>query len=197
MTRTRAIGVSILVLLGVAVVFAQEPRQFMQPVEVHRGRLYTGASVAFEMEGTTNDAFEFRMLIDPTEDITWVLPTATGTAGTQLQTSGGPAQTLTWSAAGSKRAFKNIDGPMDPQEALRAILRSPIYRFHYKPNAEVSTGDTQTQYVGVLAEEAPWAMHHHGTILNDVNALGYTAGAIQALEARIAALEARLATPRR
>ena len=193
MTRTRAIGALIVLLLGAAVVYAQEPRQFLQPVEVHRGRLFTGAGVAFQMEGTTNDAFEFTILIEPTEDVTWILPAAAGTSGQQLQTDGAAGvQTLSWASAGSQRAMKNVDGPMRPDDALKAVLAAPIYRFHYKPNATMSTGDVQTEYVGVMAEEAPWAMHHNGTILNPVNTFGYTAGAIQALEARIVELEARV-----
>lgn len=168
---------------------AQETFVTQRPYDVNRGFLRLGAGVVFEMEGTTNDAFEFRMRGDPTEDVTWILPAAAGTAGQQLQTGGGPgAETLSWAAAGSTRDLKLLEGFLAPQDALRAVLSAPIHRFHYKPGA--GTLDRGTQYAGIVADEAPWAMHFNGTILNPVNTAGYSFAAIQALEAQITALEA-------
>ena len=192
--RMRAVGALLLLLAGTAVLYAQEPRQFFQPVEVHRGRAYLGTSVVFEMEGTTNDAYEMVWRVGPTEDINMIWPAAKGDAGTQLQTTGTDNQQLSWSAAGSSRAWKDIDAPLDPNEALQTVLKTPLYKFHYKRGGTITTGDYSTQYVGPIAEESPQFMHHQGRILNDINTLGYTAGAIQALEARLKALEAQLAT---
>lgn len=55
---------------------------------------------------------------------------------------------------------------------------------------KLSTGDYNTNYVGVMAEDAPWAMHHDGNMLNPTNTFGYTVLAIKELEARLTALEA-------
>ena len=38
---------------------------------------------------------------------------------------------------------------------------------------------------------SPWAMHHHGRILNPVNTFGYTLLGLKALDERIAALESK------
>ena len=74
-------------------------------------------------------------------------------------------------------------------------MGTPIHMFHYKANSPsaVTTGDFTTQYAGPIAEEAPWAMHHNGTILNPVNTVGYTMAAIQAQQAQIEALKAEIA----
>lgn len=139
-------------------------------------------------EGATADANETTVsFTDPAADGTLTFTFAGQAAGEQLQTDG--AGVLTWEAAGSQAKNKFLHGPMSPSDALAAILSARVYRFHYRPDAEMSTGDLKTEYVGVLAEEASWAMHHNGKIVNPVNTLGYTVGAIQALEARIAALE--------
>ena len=198
MTRSRAFGAFIVLLLGVAVLYAQEQQQLQNIIITDRFVL--GAAVQLEMEGTTADAFEFQLFIDPTEDIMWQLPTAAGAAGTQLQTNGTVnGEVLTWASAGSSKAFKTLDGFLDPSEALRAVVDAPIHKFHYDQSAPkaVTTGDYETQYAGPLAEETPWAMHHKGKILNEVNTAGYTIAAIQAQQAQIEALKAELAALRR
>ena len=156
----------------------------------------TGSTLVFE--GATADGFEATLTFaDPGADGTLTLTVAGQAAGEQLQTDG--SGTLTWEAAGSQRAFKNVEGLLSPAEGLAALLRAPVYRFHYKRPEEApgerltTTGDYDTQYVGILAEDAPWAMHFNGRILNPVNTFGYTVLAIQALETRIADLEAQLA----
>ncbi len=65
---------------------------------------------------------------------TWTLtlPTAVGSAGQQLTDAAGNGVT-SWTAASSKREYKNILGTVEPKEALSAILRTPVYRFKYKP----------------------------------------------------------------
>lgn len=152
----------------------------------------TGSALVFE--GATADANEATLTFtDPAADGTLTLTLAGQAAGEQLQTDG--SGVLTWEAAGSKREYKTLEGRIDPAEALQAILSAPVYRFHYRPvgaNGErtTTTGDFRTQYVGIMADEAPWAMHHNGNILNPVNTAGYTFAAIQALEQRLAALEA-------
>lgn len=118
-----------------------------------------------------------------------------GTNGEQL-TSGGAAAEMTWAAAGSLRDFKNIaEERTDYDSALATIVETPVYDFKYKSKDETSeriitTGDTDTIYTGVMADEAAWAMHHDGKILNPVNTTGYLMLAIKALNEKIEALEA-------
>lgn len=189
---------ALILLMGAWPAQAQEPALFPQPVIVDRGYLRLGTAVEFEMEGTTADAFEFVIRVDPTVDVTWNLPATGGSAGTQLQTAGGDNATLSWGAAGSSRDYKVLTGLLSPQDALDAILASPVHRFRYRSDAAISTGDTGTEYAGIVADEAPWAMHFGGTILNPINTAGYTFAAIQALQAEIDALKVQLADrPRR
>ena len=49
----------------------------------------------------------------------------------------------------------------------------------------MGTGDFDTQYVGVMADEASWAMHYNGNVVNPVNTLGYMVLGIQATNKRI------------
>lgn len=130
---------------------------------------------------------------------TWTmkLPTAVGTAGFQLTDAAGDGVT-SWAAAGSRREWKDITGRVEPQEALASVLATPVYKFRYKPGG-VGTGDYETEYVGVMADEAPWAMHHNNSIVSPINTLGYSVLSIQALHGqvqlsaeRIAALERRI-----
>ena len=100
-----------------------------------------------------------------------------------MQTNGSGA--LTWEAAGSLREFKDLDGYLNSEDALSTILDTPIHKFNYKEDARTSTGDYSTDYFGVMADEAPWAMHHNGRIFNPINTFGYTVGAIQELSKRL------------
>jgi hypothetical protein len=129
---------------------------------------------------------------------TWqlTLPADDGDAGEQLQTNG--SGVTTWEAAGSMRAFKHLLGQFNPAEALQAVASVPLHRFKYKRPEEsdvrlTTTGDFSTEYVGIVADEAPFLMHHKGRILNPINTVGYLTGAIQALLAKVESLEARLA----
>lgn len=121
-----------------------------------------------------------------------------GAAAEQLTSGGGAAQ-CTWAAAGSLKQFKNIlNLRTDAQEALQRILSTPVYDFRYKSQREssehiTSTGDVDTIYTGLMSDEAPWAMHHNGRILNPINALGYTVLGFQAMAERISHLESKLA----
>ena len=134
---------------------------------------------------------------------TFTLPPDNGDAGEQLQTDGSGVST--WEGAGSMRAFKNVLGLLNPQEALRRIREAPVYEFTYKRPEETpvritTTGDHETHYLGVLAEDAPWVMHHKGRIFSPVSAAGHCFAAIAALATEVAtfdhsavqALEARL-----
>jgi hypothetical protein len=47
-----------------------------------------------------------------------------------------------------------------------------------------------------MADEAPWAMHHNGRILNPINALGVTMLAIKALASQVNSLQAELSSLR-
>ncbi|MSR88027.1 MAG: hypothetical protein EXS69_02630 [Candidatus Zambryskibacteria bacterium] len=123
---------------------------------------------------------------------TWTmkLPAAVGTAGFQLTDAAGDGIT-SWTGAGSKREYKDILGTMEPKDALSAILSTAVYRFKYKEG--FGTGDYTTEYVGILAEEAPWAVHFNGTIINPVNTLGYAVLGIQGLNLKLEGLETRIA----
>ena len=119
-----------------------------------------------------------------------------GSSGEQL-TSGGNDGNLSWTAAGSLREFKNILGRLDPQTALERVVSigDRIARFTYRDEPGIiNTGDFETEYAGVLGEEAPWAMHHGGRIFDPVSAFGHTAAAFAAMQQRIDRLEAKLAT---
>lgn len=125
---------------------------------------------------------------------TLTLPPDDGDNGEQLGTNG--SGVLDWAAAGSLPGFKNVLGPILPADALQALVGLPIHRFRYKRPEEVegkitTTGDYDTEYVGVMATEAPFLMHHSGRILNPINALGYLLGAVQALHDELQALKAQ------
>jgi hypothetical protein len=120
---------------------------------------------------------------DQTANLTYTLPTVLATAGQQLTDVTGNG-VLSWSAAGSLRTMKTIDTHItDPTTALNELLATNIYAFHYKQG--MGTGDTDTQYVGVMADEASWAMHYDGRVINPVNTLGYMVLGIQATNAKI------------
>jgi len=127
---------------------------------------------------------------------TWTLtlPPDDGDAGEQLQTNG--SGVTTWEAAGSLSKYKNLTGHIDPKEALDKLLSLPIHTFKYREKSldgsrVISTGDFKTEYVGIIAEEAPFLMHHNGKIFNPVNAFGYATAAIQALNERVEKLEGK------
>ena len=115
---------------------------------------------------------------------TMTLPTGVpGTTGDQLSaTTGG---VCSWTAASSLREYKDIFGVGIPQDALDKILGTQVYRFHYRENARSSTRDFNTEYMGVMADEAPWAMHYGGGILNPINIAGYSILAFQALNSKM------------
>ena len=110
---------------------------------------------------------------------TMVLPAAVGGAGEQLTDAAGNGIT-SWAAASSLREYKDVSQLM-PQshDALDRLLNTRVYSFHYK--AGMGTQDSETEYWGVMADEAPWAMHYGGRVVNPVSTFGHTVLAIQAL----------------
>ncbi|KKM77638.1 hypothetical protein LCGC14_1368000 [marine sediment metagenome] len=121
---------------------------------------------------------------------TMTLPTAVGGAGEQLTDAAGNGIT-SWAAAASLREHKRDIQPWTrPQDALDAILGTRVYQFNYEDGK--GTLDTDTRYVGVMADEAPWAMHYDGRIVNPVNMLGYMVLGFQAQETRFSTVEGRV-----
>ena len=120
-----------------------------------------------------------------------------GADGEQL-TSGGAAAQCDWAAAGSLRQFKNILGlRSDEQKVLDQLVNTPVYDFRYKTKDEwdsderlTTTGDAETVYTGIMADEAPWLMHYGGRIINPINTVGYLLMGIKALAQRVEELEA-------
>ena len=122
---------------------------------------------------------------------TFTLPPDAGTAGEQLQTNG--SGVTTWEAAASYREAKILSGLLDPDEALQRVVRVPKHLWHYDPKYRGVGGDYETEFAGVIADEAPWAMQHGGRIFNPINAFGHAAASIEALNRKIEALETALA----
>lgn len=122
-------------------------------------------------------------------------PDGMGSDGEQL-TSGGDNLAMDWAAAGSLLKFKNLlTEREDAADVLKLMVNTPVYDFQYKEKGEngehiVSTGDHKTVYTGVVSEDAPWAMHFGGKIMNPITTFGYTLLALRALVARLEALEA-------
>jgi hypothetical protein len=116
-----------------------------------------------------------------------------GSSGEQL-TSGGAGSNVTWASASSERSSKTaIMERSNDAEVLATLIGTPVHDFKYiNDPSRPNTGDYDTDYVGIIADEAPWAMHHNGRILNPINTFGYTVQGFKALEARISDLESQL-----
>ncbi len=128
---------------------------------------------------------------------TMTLPVDNGDAGEQLQTNG--AGVTSWEAAGSLAAFKAIHGVLAPADALDAILGTRAVLFRYRDKTldgkrPITTGDYETEYAGVLGDDAPWVMHHGGRIFSPVSAFGYTVAAFQAIQEEIDNLREHVVT---
>ena len=141
----------------------------------------------FRLEGNTSGYVQLQTAA-AAGSITMVLPSSAGTTGFQLSTTAsGSTATTSWTAAGSLREWKNNITPFEnPDDALAQILSANVYHFNYKPG--MGTGDSETSYVGVMADETPWAMHYSGKIINPVNTLGYMVLGIQATNKKISDL---------
>ncbi len=85
---------------------------------------------------------------------------------------------------------------MKPADALAALLATPIYDFTYKVSSFMGVDDKPAKFTGVVIEEktkSAWYAMNVGRqqlpTLNNINAIGYFTLAIQALAARVKALE--------
>lgn len=123
---------------------------------------------------------------------TFTLPPDDGDAGEQLQTDGNGV--TTWEAAGSLREVKQLLEELSggAEKALSRLCQAGVYAFRYIAGARPTTGDRETVYTGVVADELPEVMHHGGRIFSPVSAFGQAVLAIKALAARNEQLEARL-----
>ena len=90
---------------------------------------------------------------------------------------------------------KNVLGEFsDDDDALAAILATPVYDFKYKSGA--FNGE---KFTGIITDYAPTfgmdrdAAHPAGKSLNEITAIGYTFAAFKALTRRIEELERRAA----
>ena len=119
------------------------------------------------------------------------LPPDDGDAGEQLQTDGNGV--MTWESAASYRDAKELHGLLEPETALQRIVDAPVHRFTYKKDYRGVGRDYETEFAGIVADEAPWAMKHKGRIFNEISAFGHAAAAIKALYERLTAAEAKLA----
>ena len=116
---------------------------------------------------------------------TLTLPPDDGDAGEQLQTDG--SGVLTFEAAGSLRAVKNVIAEVSDraEEVLNKLLGTDVYEFTYKKGARPTTGDFETHYTGIMADDLPEFMHHGGRIFSPVAAVGHLLLAIKALNAKV------------
>lgn len=160
------------------------------PIIIGNNAVRTGlagtATGSFVMSGVTSGVVTLTVAAAAG---TWTmqLPAAVGAAGQQLTDAAGDGIT-SWAAAASIREAKNILGyKVSPQVALDRILHTRVYPFTYKDG--YGTGDHKTEYLGVMADEAPWAMHFNGGILNPISTFGHTVLAIQAIDQRLTPME--------
>lgn len=132
-----------------------------------------------------------------------------GTSGEQL-TSGGASAAMNWAASSSLREYKtDIVERTDPGGSLALMVGATVFDFRYpepqyetveyvdddgeqrtrqvRTNRTPSTGDFETTYVGVMGDEAPWAMHHGGRIFNPISFAGRTVEAFQEVVRRLEA----------
>lgn len=142
-----------------------------------------------EISGATSGTISI-IPLDAAGTYTLTLPPDDGDAGEQLQTDG--SGVLTWEAAGSLRAVKNVLAEVSDraEQVLQRLLGVGVYEFQYKPAGRPTTGDYRTVYTGVMAEELPEVMHHGGRIFSPVSAFGELLLAVKALARKVERLEA-------
>jgi len=116
-------------------------------------------------------------------------PDGMGADGEQL-TSGGDNVAMDWAGAASLREYKDIIGVANAQDALDKILGTTAYHFHYKEG--MGTHDCITEYIGLMSDEAPWAMHYNNRIVNPINTLGYMVLGFQAMNDRVEGIAGRV-----
>jgi hypothetical protein len=83
---------------------------------------------------------------------------------------------------GTDDTKENVKPFVDPNSALTTIINTPVYTFNLKSG---TGAEDSTNYVGVMASEAPWAIGSDGNSINTTNALGYTILGMQAINKKI------------
>jgi hypothetical protein len=83
---------------------------------------------------------------------------------------------------GTDDTKENVKPVVDPNSALTTIINTPVYTFNLKSG---TGSEDSTDYVGVMASDAPWAMSADGNSINTTNSLGYTILGMQATNKRI------------
>lgn len=115
--------------------------------------------------------------------------------GAPTQVSGDLVGTIVGEQSSSRAVKDIVQQERDTASALATIKRTPVYHFYYKDrryNGEMFTG--------IVTEDSPEFGMDQGRAFNPVTAFGYSVLAMQelakqnqALEARVAALEATIA----
>jgi hypothetical protein len=101
--------------------------------------------------------------------------------------SGGDTTGTVVGSQTSTRASKIIDGAFtDAKKALRLLVVTPLYRFHYKNGAY-----NHQRFVGITTDDSPEFGMDKGRSFNPVNAFGYSVAAIKELARRLDQIEAR------
>ena len=118
------------------------------------------------------------------------LPADDGCCGEQLTTNG--SGVLDWAAA-SMGEYKDDLGPVCSGEALQAVLATPVHHFKYNRD-KMPAGKWAPDYpfVGVFGEESPHYMQgKNKRVFSPINSVGYLTAAVQALSAKVDALEGK------
>ena len=109
--------------------------------------------------------------------------------GSTSDTSGTIVGTQT-STLDTKTLLGEVGGGVGAEEALAALVAAPVSKFTKKGGVEV--------FDGLIIDYSPWVgfdpdeRHPFGRSFSEVNFAGYATRAIQALAAKVAALEAKL-----
>jgi hypothetical protein len=95
-------------------------------------------------------------------------------------------------ASFSDRALKENFGPVDPSAVLEAVRQIPIETWNYTKD------DASVRHIGPMAQDfaAAFGVGNDDRMIMAVDANGVCLAAIQALAARVEALEAELAAAR-
>jgi len=185
-------------------VFATSPDGSQTPAE--RVRISTGAttvaSLRIGVPGTSTGTLTLAGVTGTTAiTITapacgtgaYTLPTADA-ACSGMQLTCNASGVTSWAAA-SLGAFKNDLGIVCGNEALTKVISSPVHHFTYAPEKMPTglwNGDGE-EFVGVFGEEALWAMQGaRKRGLSLINSVGHLTAALQALNAKVEALEAKV-----
>lgn len=91
------------------------------------------------------------------------------------------------STAASKHVLAQVSGPVATSAALSIIRDTPVYQFIYKNGAY--NGET---FYGITTDSSPLFGMDQGKSFNPVTSFGVTVLAMQALDAKVRDLEARL-----